>query len=316
MFFFHAISVLQTDECRTIHCPSGQIHDFRGRCKFPSKLWLSANYQIALNLTTEHSINKTDIQIVSEHLLDSKFTFNSPWPKHWYIWTIYFLLPSADDEYISLIIFINNKLYQVRPSLFMRAVKTMVNAKWTFIISNKTFIFTSEFSPFYIIPKCTDCDEHFVNQTNKGFDFQYHQIFKVTDFLSGYHPITKLYLCNQVILTPDEFSLTSKGNILYNNITNCYLFWSEFLLLNSASGVESAKVCIEDSGLKELIYQSAISSVGLHIGIFQLVTFVLITYQMNRIRFNWHFIGCWQIFCQFSCYSCQCLYHKYLMFIS
>ena len=80
MFYFYAISALQTDECRQIHCPSGQIQDFRGGCKFPSKLWLNAN-QITLNLTTEHSINKTDLQILRENLLDSKFTFNSPMVK-------------------------------------------------------------------------------------------------------------------------------------------------------------------------------------------------------------------------------------------
>ena len=131
----------------------------------------------------------------------------------------------------------------------MRTVKALVNAKWTFIISNKTVIFTSEFSSSYIIPKCTDCNEHFVNQTNIGFDFQYYKIFKVTDFLSGYHPITKLYLCNQVVLTPDEFSLNPKGNILYNNITKRYLFWSEFLLLTSASCMESVKVCLEEVNL-------------------------------------------------------------------
>ena len=282
---FYAISVLQIDECRPILCPSGQIHDFRGRCNFPSKLWFSANYQIALNLTTEHSINKTDLFIIRENILDSKFTFKSPWPKYWYIQTIYVLLPSANDEYLTLHILLKNNLLQVRPAPFIRTIKNMVNVKWTFLIANKTVIFTSEFSPFSTTPS-TKGDKHFVNQTKKEFDFQYYKVFTVADFLGGSHPITKLYLCNQVLLTPDEFVLNSKGNILYNNITNRYLFWSEFLLLTSTSGVESVKVCIEDSGLKELIYQSAISSMSLHIGIFQLVTFVLITYQMNRIRFN------------------------------
>lgn len=238
-------------------------------------MWFNPNLQITINLTTVRPLNEADHEIITEGLLKLKFGLKSPWPKHWYIKTIYLLHTAVDDETISVLVTIQNKLLQVRPPVLIRTVKKLINRKWTLQIANKTVTLASAFSPFYLINAYEESNEHFVNQAKKTFYSRYQEVYIVADFLSRYHTITKMFFCNQVELLPGEFTLNSRRDILFNYITNRYLFWFEFQMSISIGGIETAKVCIEDSGFQDDIDQSVDSSFDLFTGRFDVLISIL-----------------------------------------
>ena len=267
--------------CRPVYCPSGQTYDFHGRCNFPNKLWYNSNHEITINLTSENPVNKTDFQTITKDLLDEKFELNFPWPKQWYIKNIYLLLPTVDDDYLSLHVTITNQLAQVRPRVLIATVKKMIKRKWTLEIVNRTVVFTSGFSPYYLVSNYNESNEHFIDPSKQTFASRYQVIYNFVGFQNVNHPITKLFFCNQIELFLDEFTQSTIEHILFNEINGRFLFWYEFQLFTSISGRRAAKVCIEDSGFEEIIAQSANPSAYLHSSVFDVFIFVQIMFVLN-----------------------------------
>jgi hypothetical protein len=53
--------IFQTNICRLVFCPTGQLRNKKGICIYPSKLWFNQYYAVYINLTAERPINETDM---------------------------------------------------------------------------------------------------------------------------------------------------------------------------------------------------------------------------------------------------------------
>jgi hypothetical protein len=240
-------------------------------------------YRIVIKLTSKFPINETELKLIRHSLLEADFVLNSPWPKQWYIKEVYSPLSILDQEYFYLLIIIENERLKVRPHVLKKTIEKRIYQEWTLELANKSFAFMSDFNPFYLTFDYEENNELFTNQTQKTFYSQYREVYNIISHLpKSILSVTKLFLCNQIELTSNEFLLNSRMNILFNNRTNEYLFGNDFLLSTSTSGMETAKVCIKDSGFKELNDQSVNSSVGLHDGLFDVLTLCMLG-QLYRL---------------------------------
>jgi hypothetical protein len=232
-----------------MHCPEGQLYSHLGKCIFPSKIWLNKVYTILINLTTKLPINEVDFQFIRSNFIARN------WPNAWYFTPILWQYSTSDQEYINLLVFSYNIDFHVRPQVLMQTVKKMIHRDWILYIANKTYTFASKFNLNIYLPEHLPLFTYkgqpvFQNQFEKSHSYigiYYNPSFDIQKMVQNLETITKLFVCNQVELEPNEFILDSMGT-LFNNITNNYLLLNEFQLFTKTSGNETARVCIEDSG--------------------------------------------------------------------
>ena len=227
-----------------------------GQCNYPSKVWINLNLLMTLRVKTVQPINTRYFQLIIRTLRTKTDTFKSQWLKQWRILSIFSERQKVDRGYLNLLIIMRYKFRQIRPNVLMR-IKRMSSSQWRLYIFNKTFTFTSDLSPFNLIPDYFEEDEMFADHIKEISASQYVTLYTNREFITGnVHSITKLFWCNHVDLAPDEFILSSNQDVILNLITRKYLLSLEFVLFTSSSGINYAKVCIEDSGLKEVSTKS------------------------------------------------------------
>lgn len=234
-------------------CPSGQLHDRSGRCKYPYKLWFNQEYVLYINLTSEQSINIDKVlQPQQVKMTEKVLDLISHWQQNWVINSIYYEDPGKGNRTKNLLVILSNKLSQVKPETLVNYIKNTVKRDWTLkhqnttvtlkssVLKLKEFAFNSEVGKEIVIG----------NQSIIVPSPLYHMVYTTLSLPGNTHLVTKLYWCDQVELHPSEFILNSDKTLLFNYITYRILHRCEFLLIasNTFEGIR-VRVCIEDSGL-------------------------------------------------------------------
>jgi hypothetical protein len=252
--------LLQNGMCRQVLCPSGQLRNKRGRCVYPAKLWYNQNYGVFVNLTAEKQI---DVTVMFKVPFGATFTtvlppLESHWEREWSVFDIFYKETGNNSSFSdNFIVFIKRKIFKVKPNNIVQYIRHTVKSPWYISLNNeKVLLKSADFTKLTAVYTYVDSTRIsvFENQMEAPVKPQYNYIYQ-SPFPSDLdnHIITKLYVCEQVELTPSEFILSHDESILYNNITKRFLFDGEFAILKSNvfDGLR-ARICIEDSGLHKM----------------------------------------------------------------
>ncbi|XP_045173698.2 uncharacterized protein LOC123535201 [Mercenaria mercenaria] len=261
-----ACSVNDKGSCRPVHCPSGQQRARSGECMYPHKLWYDQDYIVCINLTTDTTINVTDVfKIQPGSKREYLPPFISPWPKDWFIFAIF----SHNDIWTkfckcaSFQFLLKRKLSaSVQPKHLVQTVNKFAARDWSLQNRNSSLVFKSHISHLSYSAKdfaVLDANSMFFFGNNSKTTYRVLYV-RGRHGLNKFH-ITKLYFCNQVELNPHEIILSPYNSMLFNKITKRHLYDGEFALVwSNAYEDVCARICIEDSEMYEISNHSGINS--------------------------------------------------------
>lgn len=235
-----------------MHCPTGQLYDRCGRCKYPSKRWLNQEYVLYISLTSEQNFNINEVfQLQQVVLFERVLDLKSPWGKNWVINSIYYEDTGKGNMTTNLLVVLTNKLSEVNPEKLMKYIKNTVECDWILKLQNETITLRSRVLKHEKCALNSEVEKEIVigNQSVIVPFPSYNKVYNTLSLIGNTHLVTKLYWCEQVELQPSEFILNSDKSLLFNLISYRILHCGEFVLIasNTFEGTR-VRVCIEDSG--------------------------------------------------------------------
>lgn len=235
-------------DCRIVFCPSGQLRDGNGKCRYPNKFWYNQAYVMYTEFASEETIDMSEGLQKSGILSDLK----SPWQNDWSIKGI-FLEDTVQLKNIShfIVFLLKREKLKVNPRTFFINIKKMMDGNWLLRKNNKTINMMSSFFKysFTVFNRNKVSIVDFGNHS-KTYSLPFYKSLKYFGvYENNMHILTKLYFCDQIELVQSDFTLSEDNRILYNFVTKKYLFKGEFALMtnNSFEGLQ-VRVCLEDSG--------------------------------------------------------------------
>jgi hypothetical protein len=134
--------------------------------------------------------------------------------------------------------------------MLINTVKKSMNKKWLLKSHNTTLS---------LKPKLPSEMITFTQMVTTSKNTSYKRIYMKYNLGGGYVFLTKLYFCENVQLESNEFNLSNTENIVFNKISNRYLYSHEYSLqLSGASKV--CFVCLDNSGYNRIDKNNSIKN--------------------------------------------------------
>lgn len=156
---------------------------------------------------------------------------------------------SKESENITrFLVILKSKFSKIYPNQFFKKIRDAVRRDWLLKHNNISTPLKSGF--FQYAEFNVEREMDFGNYLNNVSTPLYRMVFQsLHDILTDTYSITKLYLCDLIELTEDEFILSQNKKMLFNKITTKQMFDAEFDLISwkTFDGLR-ARICINDSG--------------------------------------------------------------------
>ncbi|XP_060565326.1 uncharacterized protein LOC132724473 [Ruditapes philippinarum] len=255
------------DKCKPISCPYGQIRDKEGKCIYTTLEWSNIVFKIRVHLKSSKPFNV--LQFLSDfESLNRPFdisSLTSSFLKTFMIERVYYKQLKSVHDTDELVIFTSKRTSATNTKMVMNTIKKCMNEKWL-LKSHKTTLSLSPKIPNELIGD----RELFTTSKNTSYKRIY---MKPSIGGGGVVLLRKLYFCVNVQLNSNEFNVSNEGNIVFNKISNRYLYNNEYILDTSGPN-PVCHVCLEGSGYNLIENNHAIKTT-LSLGVFIWTIFLI-----------------------------------------
>jgi hypothetical protein len=241
-------------------------------CVYSAFKWSNIIFQICIQLTSSLPFN---IRHYFPELTSSNIDISnieSPLPKSLKIEGIHYKKINDLTDTDELVIRMAKPTPTTKTKLFMDTVKKNINKKWLLKSNNATLPLNSKLFRNVIWKT-----QSFISRNTT-----YQQIYLQSHSPAVVKPVflTKLYFCENIQLESDEFDM-SKNNIVFNKISNRYLYDNEYSLIKLGQNLV-CRVCLSSSGYNAIEKNNSVrNSLS-----FKILTSVICFFIINLMRTN------------------------------
>jgi hypothetical protein len=168
----------------------------------------------------------------------------------------------------------------VKPKEFIHYIKIFSKRSWSLPQNNgSTLLFNSNIAPYAFADIKEQQDDHLiVNGDIRKTPFPLTSLYRKSPFSGETYSITKLYFCEQVEMTQNEFVLSLYKSTMLELKSKRHFLGGEFAIVNNNAYEEvRVRICIDNS---EMIDKFTFSGVNMNLDRCRLWTVLVVLVHM------------------------------------